>query len=75
MKVSDRARKNAAVLLKRISEVKATNVARRMGVHESRISRWKSNGDLILACTLLAGVGLKIVPVDTIVFVDGEEVK
>lgn len=68
-----RTRKNNAVILQRLHELGAGEVARSMGIHDSALSRWKTGGALMFVCRLLACLGLKIVPASAIVYLQPEE--
>lgn len=58
---AERARKNLALILTRLSSVGQANVAEALQVSESLISKAKS-GDLELFAKMLACVGIKCVP-------------
>lgn len=73
--ILDRSRKNSAVILRAIDAVTAATVAERMGVHDSTVSRFKSQGALNFAARLLAAAGLKVVPADAIVYLQPDEFK
>jgi hypothetical protein len=73
--IIERSRKNTAVILQTINERTATAIAEGMGVHDSAVSRFKSQGGLAFAARLLAAAGLKVVPADAVVYVRPEEFK
>jgi len=73
--IKERSRKNQSVILRAIDEVSAAAVAERMGVHDSTVSRFKSQGALNFAALLLASAGLKVVPGNAIVFLQPDEYK
>lgn len=58
-----RARKNEAQILQRLLRIGQSVVAQRMGVSESKVSRFK-NGELAEMAAFLAALGLKVVPED-----------
>ena len=58
----ERARKNYAIFLQQLASVGQKAVADDIGVHESTVSRRKSDGDYEEFCRTAARVGLKIVP-------------
>jgi DNA-directed RNA polymerase specialized sigma24 family protein len=70
--IAARSRKNQAVILQTINDVTAAAIAETMNVHESSVSRFKSGGGLAFAARLLASAGLKVVPVDAIVFTQSD---
>lgn len=57
-----RARKNETVILSALARVGQIHVSTALGVHESTISRAKSEGELDRIARLLAAMGLKVVP-------------
>lgn len=71
--IISRTRKNHAVILQKLHELGAGEVARSMGIHDSALSRWKTGGALMFVCRLLACLGLKIVPASAIVYLQPEE--
>lgn len=71
--IATRSRKNQAVILQHIQHITAATIAENMNVHESSVSRFKSGGGLAFAARLLASAGLKVVPVDTLVYAQPEE--
>ena len=73
--IRDRSRKNQAVILRAIEEVSGAVVAESMGVHDSTVSRFKSQGALTFAALLLASAGLKVVPANAIVYLQPDEYK
>lgn len=73
--IIERSRKNTAVILQTINDRTATAIAEAMGVHDSAVSRFKSQGGLAFAARLLAAAGLKVVPSDAVVYVRPEEFK
>lgn len=73
--IAARSRKNQVQILQAINDRTATVVAETMGVHDSSISRFKSHGGLVFAATVLASAGLKVVPVDAVVFVQPDGFK
>lgn len=62
-KMERRARKNESEVLKALAETGQAVAARDLGVHESTVSRMK-DGEIERFCSLLAAVGLKVVPMD-----------
>jgi hypothetical protein len=60
----DRARKNAAAVLRRLASYGQATVAAELGISESTVSRWKGDGDIERYGRLLALLGLKVVPGD-----------
>lgn len=60
----ERSRKNHAAILAGLARVGQVNVAAALGVHESKVSKMKSEGDLQQLSTLLAACGLKAVPIE-----------
>lgn len=60
----DRARKNAASILRRLARYGQATVAAELGVSESSVSRWKGDGEVDRWSRLLALLGLKVVPID-----------
>lgn len=70
-----RTRKNTAIVLQRLNEIGGGNLAQRVGVHDSAVSRWKGQGAMAFMCRLLACMDLKIVPADAIVYTQPDEFK
>lgn len=58
---SERSRKNESIVLQRLLSVGQANVARELKISESTLSRRK-DGDIAEFCTMLAVLGLKVVP-------------
>lgn len=58
---SERARKNTALILQRLSSVGQARLAEGLGVSEASISRWKSE-QAAQCANALAMLGLKVVP-------------
>lgn len=73
--IAARSRKNQTVILQFINEITAASVAEKMGLHESSVSRFKSQGGLAFAARLLASAGLKVVPSDAIVYIQPDAFK
>jgi len=73
--ILDRSRKNQSVILRAIEQRSAAAIAETMGVHDSTVSRFKSQGGLTFAARLLACAGLKVVPSDAIVYLQPDEFK
>lgn len=71
--IADQSRKNFSTILHFINKATATAVAERMGMHESSISRAKSGGQINFCARLLAAAGLKVVPVEAVVFLQLDE--
>lgn len=57
----ENARKNETTILHALADVGQNNVAERLGVSESTVSRLKSNGEIENMAALLATMGLKVV--------------
>ena len=70
-----RSRKNSTIILQKINDQTASLTADRMSVSESSLSRWKSSGGLQFAALLLASIGLKVVPVDAVVYIESDDFK
>lgn len=70
-----RTRKNNVTILQELNSIGAGEVARRMGVHDSSVSRYKNQGGLMYTCRFLASLGLKVVPESAIVYLQPEEYK
>ncbi|MCY0916439.1 hypothetical protein [Massilia antarctica] len=66
-------RKNHSTILDFINNVTATAVAERMGIHESSVSRAKSHGQVAFFARLLAAAGLKVVPANSVVYLQPDE--
>jgi hypothetical protein len=45
-------------------------VAEGLGVNDSQISRWKESGSIERTAKMLAILGLKVVPVDAVVYLE-----
>jgi DNA-binding transcriptional regulator YdaS (Cro superfamily) len=73
--MNQRTRKIAAVVLQKLNAESATLIAQRMGVHDSALSRWKTQGALMFMARALAALGLKVVPADAVVYLQPEEFK
>jgi len=58
---SGRSRKNESTILQALARVGQNEVARRMQVSDSTVSRFK-NGELLQWASFLAALGLKVVP-------------
>lgn len=59
---ASRARKNESAILKALASVGQRNLADALGIDESAISRLKSDGQVERFSTMLAVLGLKVVP-------------
>ena len=70
-----RSRKNHTVILQELKDQTANDVAARLGVHPSLLSRLKGEGEFMLVAKLLAALGLKVVPVDATVFIEPDQYK
>jgi len=55
------ARKNEAILLRRLASIGQARIAEQLGVNESTVSRWK-DGEISRFCRFLALLGLKATP-------------
>lgn len=60
--MTSRAIKNEQAILARLGSVGQARLAEAIGVDESTIPQWKSNGRLKQIADVLAGLGLKAVP-------------
>ncbi len=60
--LTDRARKNEAAILQGLASAGQATVARELDVSESKVSRLKSDGEIRRIATMLAAMGLKVVP-------------
>jgi transcriptional regulator with XRE-family HTH domain len=58
---SGRSRKNESTILQALAKVGQNEVARRMQVSDSTVSRFK-NGELLQWASFLAALGLKVIP-------------
>jgi hypothetical protein len=58
----DRARKIESHVLRRLASVGQARLADELGISESRMSRIKSEGEIERFCSMLAVLGLKVVP-------------
>lgn len=63
MSSTDVSRKNETTILKALASAGQARLAELLGVSESRVSRWKSEGDIARTSEMLAHLGLKVVPV------------
>ncbi|MET3133602.1 hypothetical protein AAKU55_003892 [Oxalobacteraceae bacterium GrIS 1.11] len=74
-----RSLKNTAIILRAMRAETAKVVAEKMGIHDSALSRWQGSGNgysaLMFCCMALAGMGLKVVPVEARVFIEPDELK
>lgn len=59
-KIARVARHNFSVILRAMGGISQAEIAERMGVHPSTVSRLKSNGDLERACQILAACGFEL---------------
>lgn len=59
----ERSRKNETLILNRLAAVGQNTVADIIGVHESSVNKMKERGDFARLALILAGLGLKAVPV------------
>lgn len=73
--ILEQSRKNTAHFLQAIDKTTAVAIAEMMGVHESTISRLKSSGTLSLVCLAMACAGMKVVPMEAIVYLQPEQYK
>ena len=62
MQLDERARKNASTIINAMASAGQKVVADKLSIHESTISRMKSDGDLDRFAKLIAVCGLKVVP-------------
>jgi transcriptional regulator with XRE-family HTH domain len=62
--LNETARKSRAALLRGLASVGQANVANALGVSETMVSRWKSEGELDRIAALLDLCGLKATPRD-----------
>lgn len=67
------ARKNEAAILRNCGKETGSAVARSVGMADSSFSRWLNNGGMSLAALILARLGLKVVPVDAVVYLKPQE--
>lgn len=61
---SETARKTRAALLRGLASVGQSNVAQALGISETTVSRWKSDGEIDRISALLDLCGLKATPKD-----------
>lgn len=64
MDSQERSRKNLSSVLKALASAGQRRVAEALGVHESTVSKMKSEGEFDRFCLLLAECGLKVVPIE-----------
>jgi UDP-N-acetylenolpyruvoylglucosamine reductase len=65
--VAEIARKNASAVLQALARHSQTRIAEQIGVNDSAISRFK-DGDVERAAQILAACGLKVVPIDAVLY-------
>lgn len=63
MNKPDRARTNEAEILRALAAIGQCRVAEALDVSETRVSRWKSEGEIAKTADMLAVLGLQVVPV------------
>ncbi len=61
--IQERSRKNETLILNRLAVVKQSVIAELIGVHETSVNKMKEKGDFARIALILAGLGLKAVPV------------